>query len=105
MINKEEILKLQRNIDGVNTLSLLQKDFLKLVLWAHKNYGFYNFNLESVENKYVKLKDDFNVSNEIQELIDSDILTVDTKKTIFKGDYRTIKEMKITSSFLNSIND
>jgi len=80
MVDKEEILRLQRNIDSIGNLSLLQKDFLKLVLWAHKNYGFYNFNIESVEKKYEKLKNDFNISNEIQELIDSDILTVENKK-------------------------
>lgn len=97
------IKAVQTQIDETEGLSLLQKDFLKLIYWSCENYGKYFYNKKTVEKKYEKIKEDFDIEKEIQTLIDSEIITMNTRKTIFRGEYKTIKQININKDVFNSL--
>jgi hypothetical protein len=104
MLNREELVELKANqskIDELETLSLLQKDFLKLVYWACKNYGKYIYSKTTILKKYDKIKDDFDIEKEVQFLLDNNIIYMETKRTIFKGEYKTLKNVKINNDIFN----
>lgn len=98
---KTEMRKVQVKIDDTECLSLLQKDFLKLVYWACENYGKYTYSFKKISERYEKIKDDFDIEKEIEFLLDNDIITMDTKKTIFNGEYITIKNIKLNKTVLD----
>lgn len=91
MNNKEKISKMQRNIDNIYGLSLLQKDFLKLILWSSQTYGCYNYSIENVEKKYEKLKDDFDIKAEMDELISSNFVSIKNKKQFLEVNIELLK--------------
>jgi len=98
METSDNLRLVQNKIDDLESISIIQRDFLKLVYWANEKYGMYYYIKSKIEERYTNFKDEFNISEEIDGLVDNEILIRKVKKTIYNGEYKTNIVLKINEA-------
>ena len=100
-MTKEEIKIYQELIDECDHFSLVQKSFLKKVLYFTETNRGFTFNLEKEINKFdSEVRNDFNVESELNLLFDGGFLLKKTKRKIYLGSYITVTNISINTDML-----